>query len=521
MTSLTNDNPQEEAAPPPGSFAGLIGRLLSFRVVLILTVSVGGLLVTVWENAPVIAGRLFVEGDTWWHTAVGERILSTHTWPVTDIYSFTVPGSGWIAYEWLGEVVLAIAARLGGVVGYAVLLSLLAMGIALLTYWYAWLRSGSATAAALATVLALQITPSSFTLRPQLIGYIFLLVTLISLERFRLRRIKALWFLPLVFLIWVNTHSSFVLGFVALGAYWAGGLVSFQLGSLRAERWSGIERKHLLWVTLLSLAAIFVTPYGPRLAQYPLEVMLRQRATLLLATEWLPLNLGPPYARVFLVLVIAASILQLVSPVVIRLDVLLLLLFTFVESCLHVRFLLFFAIVFAPVLASLLSRWLPSGRTARGRPLVNALMIAVLVAAIVALLPTRSKLEQIRARVYPVGAVEFLRRNPVPGRMFNDDNWGGYLIRALPGRRVFMDGRFDIYEYGGVLLDYFNFVNRRIDPAEFLDEYRLDAVLLRTESPLCGYFDTSHRWRRIYLDSTSVIYVRADESFARLSGGPK
>src|ERR1700674_5256179 len=25
----------------------------------------------------------FVEGDTWWHVAVGERIISSHTWPTT------------------------------------------------------------------------------------------------------------------------------------------------------------------------------------------------------------------------------------------------------------------------------------------------------------------------------------------------------------------------------------------------------------------------------------------------------
>lgn len=491
-----------------GGFTRTLGKLFSFRVFLIVAVSAGGLLVTVWENAPVIAGRLFVEGDTWWHTAVGERILATHRWPVADTYSFTVPGSVWIAYEWLGEVVMAIAARLGGTVGLAVLLALLGIAIALLTYCYAWLRSGSTTAAALATVVALQVTPSSFTMRPQLIGYAFLLITLIALERFRQQRTKALWFLPALFLVWVNTHSSFVLGFVAIGAYWVGGLVAFRWGSLAAARWTTGERKHLLWVTLLSLAATFVTPYGAGLAQYPLEVMLRQRSTLLLASEWLPLNFGPPYARVFLFLVVAALVLHLGSPAVIRLDVLLLLLFTVVESCLHVRFLLFFAIIFAPVLASLLGRWLPAPRTARGRPVVNGLMIVVLVAVTLALIPSRSKLEQIRARIYPVGAVEFLGQHPVPARMFNDDNWGGYLIRALPGHRVFIDGRFDIYEYGGVLLDYYNFVNLREDPGKLMEKYRLDSALVRTGGAVQHYFEDLQGWRKVYQDSTSVIYVR-------------
>jgi hypothetical protein len=487
---------------------GVWRRVFSFRIVLLIAVSAGGLLVTVWETAPVIAGRVFVEGDTWWHTAVGSAILRNHTWPRADTFSFTVPGAAWIAYEWLGEVVMAIAAKAGGVVGLSILLALLAVAIALLIYYFAWLRCGNITAAALATVAAMQISPSSFTMRPQLMGYVLLLVTLISLERFRLRRARALWYLPVIFLVWINTHSSFVLGFVALAAYWIGGLVTFQWGSLSANRWTAGERKHLLWVTLLSLGAIFVTPYGARLAGYPLEVMLRQRVTLRLATEWLPLNFGPAYAKVFLVLVVGALLLHLAAPAPLRLDVMLLFLFTLIESCLHVRFLLFFVIVFSPMLASLLDRWLSPVRSARGRPLLNTLMMVVLAGAIAALLPTRSKLEQFRARIYPDGAVEYLRSHAVPERMFNDDNWGSYLIRACPNRKVFIDGRYDIYEYGGVLMDYFNLYNLREDPRPILEKYRIDAALLRTGSALHSYFAMLSGWHEAYRDSTSVIYVR-------------
>src|SRR5271154_5161903 len=37
--------------------------------------------------------------DTWWHIAVGQHILDTHSWPTTDPYSFTATGVHWIAYE--------------------------------------------------------------------------------------------------------------------------------------------------------------------------------------------------------------------------------------------------------------------------------------------------------------------------------------------------------------------------------------------------------------------------------------
>jgi len=47
----------------------------------------------------------------------------------------------------------------------------------------------------------------------------------------------------------------------------------------------------------------------------------------------------------------------------------------------------------------------------------------------------------VREWVFPRGAVEFLERNPLPGRLFHVYAWGGYLLYRLPDRPVFIDGR--------------------------------------------------------------------------------
>src|SRR5215470_8818398 len=64
----------------------------------------------------LLVGRVFYEGrgfnidpDMWWHMKVGEDILRTHLWPTVDAYSWTATGTPWIAYEWLGEIPLAVA----------------------------------------------------------------------------------------------------------------------------------------------------------------------------------------------------------------------------------------------------------------------------------------------------------------------------------------------------------------------------------------------------------------------------
>ena len=152
----------------------------------------------------------------------------------------------------------------------------LAATATVLLYYYAYVRCGDWKAACVATGLLLPIATVIFTLRPQLFGYIFLLVTLICLERFRQGHSRSLWILPPLFLIWVNTHGTFVFGLAAIGVYFASGLVSFQLGNLVAEPWTARQRKQLLFISFLCGLATLVTPYGSQLAAYPVLMATTQ-----------------------------------------------------------------------------------------------------------------------------------------------------------------------------------------------------------------------------------------------------
>src|SRR6266436_9444258 len=76
-----------------------------------------------------LIGRVFcaarefvVDPDVWWHIKVGQDLLRTHHWPTTDPYSFTALGTPWIAYEWLGEIVLALMYGAGGVISLCICL---------------------------------------------------------------------------------------------------------------------------------------------------------------------------------------------------------------------------------------------------------------------------------------------------------------------------------------------------------------------------------------------------------------
>ena len=107
------------------------------------------------------------------------------------------------------------------------------------------IRSGNSKAGFVSTAVLLVLAAGSFNLRPQMLGYLFLILTLITLERFRQGKQRAVWLLPILFLIWINAHGSWIIGLGVVALYIACGLVSFQMGAWR--RSAGQNRSGCTW----------------------------------------------------------------------------------------------------------------------------------------------------------------------------------------------------------------------------------------------------------------------------------
>jgi len=485
----------------PQSAAGAkLAKAFSFPVLL------GALLVT---GASLRALHNLHDPDTWWHVAVGERILQERVLPESDPYSFTVGGNHWMAYEWLGEILLAVAARQQGVIGLKALLVLLAGTLFLLLYYYCYLRSKSIKASFVACTVLLPLATITFTARPQLLGYCFLVLTLICLERFQQGSSKALWILPLIFLVWVNTHGSFAFGLFVMGIYFAAGLFRFEWGAISAEAWSPQQRLRLETAMLLSVVAITLTPYGTRLAAYPLEMALLQGNSTANIYEWLPAAPETWFGKFFVIVLLAYFVAQAALRQRYRLPELALFSFAVFSAALHRRFLIVFLIVFAPLLAALLARLLSPYNAAKDHPLLNAALVLAAVLAVAHFAPSRDELKTAVSRNYPEHAVEHLRSHPPAGPLFNEYGWGGYLIWALhPEQRVFIDGRADIYDYSGVFSDYLSISRVEEDALPLLRKYGIQACLVRQDGPISTLLSASPEWEQAYADEVSAIYVR-------------
>jgi hypothetical protein len=101
--------------------------------------------------------------------------------------------------------------------------------------------------------------------------------------------------------------------------------------------------------------------------------------------------------------------------------------------------------------------------------------------------------------------------------MFNDYGFGGYLVWS--GRKVFIDGRSEVYERGGVLSDYLYIIALKPGALTVLRNYGIQSCLLERDAPLATVLNALPDWRKIYSDHTSVLFIRRQVPAAKLAQG--
>jgi hypothetical protein len=389
----------------------------------------------------------------------------------------------------------------------------LASAIMVGVYALATLRSGNSKAGFVAAAMLFIPAAASFNLRPQMLGYLFFILTLIVLERARQLRALGVWLLPPLMLVWVNTHGSWIIGLGTIGAYLAAGLFEFRVGDIEARRWPPADRLRLAVVFALCTVSTVITPYGTGLAKYPFDVASSLPVSVANIQEWQAMPFNELLGKTFLVLLLGFVLLQVAFRFTWRLEEFALFVFGTAIACIHARFLLLFVPFFAPLLATTLERWFPPYEREKDRYFLNAGLIAVMFGLVVWFIPSRTSLEHTVADRFPVGAVEYLAHHPAPAPMFNSYFFGGYLVWSrAPEHKVFLDGRSELYEHGGVLVDFIEVVDIRPDALSILQKYGVQSCLIQRDEPLATVLAALPDWQKAYEDHTSILFVRRNSS---------
>ena len=456
----------------------------------------------------IFANRSIADPDIWWHLRNAEQLLSTGRFVRADAYSYTVHGAPWINHEWLGELPYYVGWRCFGLQGLYLVMALALVSIFLLLYGLAYLRARDYKAAALACGLAIPLATVSFGPRTLLFGWIFLLLELLILETYGSHP-RRLWLLPPLFVLWVNTHGSWLIGLALLVAFAIAGCCRVRAGRIESSRRSVAQLKQLAGVVACSAAALFVNPYGWRLVFYPFNLAFRQKLNVSHVEEWQSPDFHAIRGKLLLAMLLGFLVLALIRQGRFRLHQVLFILIAFYSALTYTRFLFLAAIILTPVLAAELSLRGFGGPAAGDKPALNLLMIAAMVAIMLWQAPSNAQLSVGIVEEYPVAALSHLTSIPPGARVLNDYDWGGYLIWNAPQIPVFVDSRVDIFEYSGVFADYLDIMGLK-NSLELLRKHNIQYVLFAREQPLTYLLRNTPGWKVEYEDNVAVIFERRD-----------
>lgn len=461
---------------------------------------------------------LNIDGDLGRHITLGNWML--HNGILTrDVFSHTLYGQPLTPHEWLAQIIFAVFYNFGGLNAVVWLCALLISLTFILVYQQAY-RRGTLLLPAFALALwAAAASSLHWLARPHLFTMLFLALWMCGIETVRRREPFRWWLLPVLMLVWANTHGAFIAGFVTLAPY------------LAEEVWNARRRqplnRQLWWVTGAALLASLLNPDGWHLWQTSLGY-IRNAYLVGHTAEYLPPNFHDASTYPFLLLLAFTIFLLTQTERKLPLSHTLLLTGWSAMALYSVRNVPLFAIVSVPILAEITAdllrtadfaaflrfdsrlRVVDSGLRGALIPIGVALLLGAALSTNVPL-DFEGRGNIFLPETFPVAAADFLAAHPQQGNVFNYFPWGGYLLYRFEGKLpVFIDGQTDFY--GEALTREYEQVLTLADGwQDTLDKYAVTWALLPANEPLAHALRDQLGWQVRYSDDTAWVLVKEEQ----------
>ncbi len=439
-----------------------------------------------------------IDPDYFWRLKHGEMIVKDGLFPMKETFSFTAPGARMAVNAWLSEVIFYEIHSSFGYLGQA----LIQCALLTLIHWLLYLfltrnilipPFGSAALTGLCAVLFFNVAAP----RVQIFTFLFFTLSLFAVVEWEKGNEKAPYWIALLIFPWVNLHSGFMIALVLLALIALGKIVEDRRLTLRAM-------SPLALGLLLSL----INPEGYQVFAFPIS-SLTNTTILNTIQEVRPLDiLDPsrfyPYLSVLFLLMIA-GVRKISSR---RFPWVLLCFMLIYQSMTFLRMTPFFAIVGV----------LCAGFSLKNSEDPRKLRILFIGIALFSGAMTARYCRLYLKNVYPwdeshihhgfpLESVQLIRKKYPGKNIFNDFNWGGYLIYHLPENRVAVDSR---------TMPYLDFMKNGYWPATLafpqtswiLDQIQADLVLCPAKSYLAGYMSRQANWERVVNNATESLFVR-------------
>jgi hypothetical protein len=444
-----------------------------------------------------------MDPDVGWQIQSAVWILQHHAFPHTDPFSRTEAGRAWQDYSWLFDLMLLKLYTWFNLDGLVLYTATMAVAITAAIYRLVSRVQPDFIRSAILTVAALLCVARDFTPRPWLFTILFFAVELDVLMQFRRAgRARILLWLPLLFALWANIHIQFIDGLLMLGIAACEPLLA------RWAKWgNSLAAAGRLWIALAAcIAAPLLNPYGISIYR-DAWIMGSQPGVLNTVGEMhaLAFRSTGDYLLLFLALATAALLFRQSRPAPFET---LLLAMSAALSFRSQRDAWILAIVAVALIAEKMHKGTEEPRETPVWPLLVMLAAtaAVCLPGFFLMQVTNARLHALQIKEMPVQAVEVVRQRHYPGPLFNDYNWGGFLIWQL-GQPVTIDGRAGLYGDANIdrsMATWGGGPHWAEDPA--LQSARL--VIAPVRDALTQLLRLDSRFQLVYEDQMAAVFVR-------------
>ena len=443
------------------------------------------------------------DGDTWSHVATGEWIIAHGAAPRADPFSHSMLGAPWTAHEWLSEVLLALAFRLGGWSSVVLLTGAAAAGAALIVGSSAARELRGAPLVATVAV-GLSLVTANLLARPHVLALPLAAAWGAALIAARDRGRAPPLGLAALMTAWANMHGGFIFGLALIGPFALEAVTEAPAGArlLPMRAWATFG--------LAALAAALINPYGIDAFLLPFRLMSVENLSRI--SEWRPQDFGHIGTMELALLTLLG--LTLTRPFAMPPIRAALIIALIAMALQHSRHQVLLGILGPMVLARPIAAAIGMGRAGEeGRRAARIAMFAAL-AAMLAIGGARLILpiERADGASAPISALSAvppeLRAKPV----LNDYAFGGYLI--FEHVRPFIDARAELY--GDPMLSLYERLQGGDAAAveTTLKRYEIAWTIFAPDSRIVAILDHEPGWRRLYADATAVVHVRDPASEA-------
>ncbi|MDD5423328.1 MAG: hypothetical protein PHT32_07945 [Candidatus Omnitrophica bacterium] len=455
-----------------------------------------------------------VDPDLWGHLTYGQYIFEHLQIPHFDPFSYTTAGATWINHEWLSEFIFYAIYKYAASAGLIIFKTLIGL-LTILPLYLAMRRRTKSVVAAVFILIPMWVIAYGFAVRPQIFTYLLFAWTAFFIDKFEDDgKIRYLYLLPVIFLLWANLHGGFLAGLGIFAVYFI---------------WKAAKREATIRLAVIisfSFLVTLVNPYGIELWAFILRFFYVPRPFI---SEWKMVKVSECYfmGYVFLALCcLAAIVVAKKKPSFYEIAAMFI---AFLVSFAQRRHVVLFAILAGIYLPKYISGFFEFGISFIEKKISRVLIYTALISISIVFIFSAVYYEktdplqiEIPAGQYPMNAIYFLRENNITGNIFPWFDWAQLCVRDVPGSKVFFDGRYDNIYGNEFIKDYFDVLLCKKDYWAYLRKFpETDIMILNKDRNFMfiALLQYDKEWVQVYSDAICGIWLNNNKRNAAILEG--